>query len=48
MTGLGGVPTIHYGPGDAALAHAPNESVPIPEVLTATKALALLALDLCG
>ena len=48
MNGLGGVPTVHYGPGDAALAHAPNESVPIPEVLTATRALALLALDICA
>jgi acetylornithine deacetylase len=48
MNGIGGVPTLHYGPGDAALAHAPNESVPIPEVLTATRALALLALDVCG
>jgi acetylornithine deacetylase len=44
----GGVPTLHYGPGDTALAHAPNESVPISEVVTATRALALLALDVCG
>jgi acetylornithine deacetylase len=44
----GGVPTLHYGPGDTALAHAPNESVPIGEVVTATRALALLALDVCG
>ncbi|HEY2637681.1 MAG TPA: ArgE/DapE family deacylase [Solirubrobacteraceae bacterium] len=48
MNGPGGVPTLHYGPGDAALAHAPNESVPISEVMTATRTLALLALDLCG
>jgi acetylornithine deacetylase len=48
MNGLGGVPTLHYGPGDAALAHAPNESVPISEVITATRTLALLALDVCG
>jgi acetylornithine deacetylase len=48
MNGLGGVPTVHYGPGDAALAHAPNESVPIPEVLMATRTLALLAIDICA
>jgi acetylornithine deacetylase len=48
MNGLGGVPTLHYGPGDTALAHAPNESVPLGEVLTATRTLALLALDVCG
>jgi acetylornithine deacetylase len=48
MNGLGGVPTLHYGPGDTALAHAPNESVPLGEVLTASRTLALLALDVCG
>ena len=48
MTGLGGVPTVHYGPGDTALAHAPDESVLLSEVLTATRTLALLAADLCG
>lgn len=48
MRNLGGVPTLHYGPGDAGLAHAPGEHVPIEEVLTATRALALTALDHCG
>jgi acetylornithine deacetylase len=47
MTGIGSVPTIHYGPGDAALAHGPCECVPIDELLTATRALALIALDHC-
>jgi acetylornithine deacetylase len=37
-----GIPTLHYGPGDVCLAHGPNESVPISEVLTAAKALAHL------
>ena len=44
MTGIGGVPTVHYGPGDAALAHGPREMVPISEVLTAARTLALTAL----
>jgi acetylornithine deacetylase len=48
LVGLGGIPTLHYGPGDALLAHAPDESVPLAEVATATRALALLALDICG
>ena len=48
MNGLGGVPTLHYGPGDTGLAHAPNESVPLSEVRIATRTLALLALDVCG
>ena len=43
-----GVPTLHYGPGDALLAHAADERVPVAEVQTATRALALLALDVCG
>jgi acetylornithine deacetylase len=48
LTGIGGIPTLHYGPGDAVLAHAPNESVPLADVATAARALALLALDVCG
>lgn len=48
MTGLGGVPTVHYGPGDAGLAHGPDESVPLAEVRTAAGALAILALDHCA
>ena len=48
MTNLGGIPTVHYGPGDAALAHGPNESVPIAELLTATGALAMVTLEQCG
>lgn len=47
LTGAG-VPTLHYGPGDALLAHAADERVPVAELLTATRALALLALDVCG
>ena len=43
-----GVPTVHYGPGDAKLAHAPDESVVLAEVLLAARALAVLALDVCG
>jgi len=45
LAGLGGIPTLHYGPGDAGLAHGPDESVPLEEVATAAQTLALLALD---
>ena len=48
LSGIGGIPTLHYGPGDALLAHAPDESVPLAEVATAARALAMLALDICG
>jgi hypothetical protein len=30
------------------LAHGPRESVPIAELLTATRAIALIALEHCG
>ena len=43
-----GIPTLHYGPGDSALAHAADERVPLAEVHTAARVLALLALDVCG
>ena len=48
MTGIGGVPTLQYGPGDVALAHGPDESVPLDHLLTSARALAVLALDMCG
>ena len=48
LSGIGGIPTLHYGPGDALLAHAPDESVPLADVATAARALAMLALDVCG
>ena len=48
MTNMSGVPTVHYGPGDASLAHAPRESVPVSDLLTATRALTLVAFEHCG
>lgn len=43
-----GIPTVHYGPGDAALAHAADERVPLDELHRCARALAVLALDVCG
>jgi acetylornithine deacetylase len=48
LTGLGGIPTVQYGPGDARLAHGPRESVELSDVVTTARTLALLALDICG
>ena len=48
MTGIGGVETVQYGPGDVTLAHGPDESVVIDDVVTTARTLALLALDICG
>ena len=48
LTTIGGIPTVQYGPGDVTLAHGPRELVPIDEVLTSAKSLALAALEHCG
>jgi acetylornithine deacetylase len=48
LTGLAGIPTLQYGPGDARLAHGPDEAVPVADVVAAARTLALLALDICG
>jgi acetylornithine deacetylase len=43
-----GVPTLHYGPGDVRLAHGPDESVEIDEVVRVTETLVVAALRACG
>jgi acetylornithine deacetylase len=48
LSGIGSIPTVHYGPGDAGLAHGPNEFVPLDEVQTTARTLALLALEFCA
>ena len=48
LTGIGGIPTLQYGPGDVRLAHGPDESVPIADVVVTARALAVLAVDICG
>ncbi|MFI6909572.1 ArgE/DapE family deacylase [Nonomuraea sp. NPDC050394] len=44
----GGIPSLHYGPGDVAFAHAPREQVELAEVREVTRALVLLTLRRCG
>jgi acetylornithine deacetylase len=46
--GLGGIPTLHYGPGDVRLAHGPRELVDIAELIRTTRSLAVLAARRCG
>jgi acetylornithine deacetylase len=48
LTGLGGIPTVQYGPGDVAVAHGPDEHVSVDEVVACARTLAALALDICG
>jgi acetylornithine deacetylase len=42
-----GVPTLHYGPGDVRTAHGPDERVPLAEVFTCARVLALAVLRCC-
>ncbi|MDN5796511.1 MAG: M20/M25/M40 family metallo-hydrolase [Intrasporangium sp.] len=46
--GVGGIPTLHYGPGDVRLAHAPREQVSVSEMFVVARALAVLAVDRLG
>lgn len=41
LINAGGIPTVMFGPGDVRLAHAPNESVPVAELVTAARVLAV-------
>jgi acetylornithine deacetylase len=46
--GIGGIPTLHYGPGDIRVAHGPQEHVEIAELVQVTRALLVLAMRRCG
>ena len=48
LTGLGGVPTVLYGPGDVRNAHAPDESVAVDELVAVAQTLVLLVASACG
>ncbi|NYD40194.1 ArgE/DapE family deacylase [Nocardioides panaciterrulae] len=43
-----GIPTLHYGPGDVRLAHGPEESVAVDELLAVTETLVLTLLRCCA
>jgi acetylornithine deacetylase len=46
--GIGGIPTLHYGPGDIRVAHGPQEHVNLEEVAQVARALVVLTLRRCG
>lgn len=48
LMGIGGIPTVQYGPGDARAAHAPNEWVAVDEVVDCARVLTRLILDVCS
>jgi acetylornithine deacetylase len=41
-------PAVIFGPGDLALAHAPDERLPVDELLKAVEVVALAIVDFCG
>jgi acetylornithine deacetylase len=43
-----GIPTIAFGPGDIAHAHAVDEQVPVDEVVRAAQVMAVAAMRFCG
>lgn len=43
-----GTPAIAFGPGDITIAHAPDEYVPIDELVRAAQVLAVAAMRFCG
>jgi acetylornithine deacetylase len=47
-SGVGGIPTLHYGPGDVRYAHAPREQVRIDELIRTARTLAVVAARRCG
>ena len=48
LSGLGGIPTVQYGPGSANQAHTPDEYVPLDEVQRCAEVLAAFLLRTCG
>jgi acetylornithine deacetylase len=44
----GGVPCVMFGAGDVRLAHAPNESIPVVDLLTAIATTAVFIANWCG
>ncbi|MCA1711569.1 MAG: ArgE/DapE family deacylase [Actinobacteria bacterium] len=48
LTDLGGIPALHYGPGDVRKAHGPAESVPVADLVTVTRTLVMLIAGTCG
>lgn len=48
LVNTGQTPTVMFGPGDVRVAHRPDEFVPLADLATVTRTLALAALRFCG
>lgn len=42
------IPTVHFGPGDVRLAHTCREQVPLSDLISTARAVALLVVRTCG
>ncbi len=47
LVNQGGIPTVLFGPGNVRRAHRPDESVPIDDLLTVARVIALTAMRFC-
>jgi len=48
LVNTGGTPTVIFGPGDVRDAHAPDEHVPVDELVAVARTLVLTILRTCG
>jgi len=48
LVNTGGTPTVIFGPGDVRNAHAPDEHVPVDELVAVARTLVLMILRICG
>ncbi len=48
LVNQGQTPTVLFGPGDVRLAHAPDEYVPMDDLLAVTRTLVITILRFCG
>jgi acetylornithine deacetylase/succinyl-diaminopimelate desuccinylase len=48
LSAFAGIPTLILGPGDLAVAHSPEESVEIAQVIDAARIYAVTAIEFCG
>ena len=48
LTGIAGIPTVQYGPGDTVVAHAPDEYVALDDVVTCAEVLADVIVEFCS
>lgn len=47
LTGIAGIPTVQYGPGDTVVAHAPDEYVAVDDLMTCAQVLADVIVEFC-